>query len=331
METFISVILPVFNAELTIARSIKSILNQTFTNFELIIVDNGSTDQTKNIILEFNDERIIYLELPHANLVAALNHGIFNSKGKYIARMDADDFSHEIRLQVQVDYLEQNNDIDLVSGQVNYVGDQSRNEGYFIYVNWANSIKNSEGIYLNRFCESAIQHQSVMFRKSLGQQFGFYRQGNFPEDFELWNRWMSQGVRMSKVHQTVLDWHDSPGRLSRMHSMYGVDRFSQIKAQFFTKWFEKKFPTHSSDLYIWGAGGTVNKKTKPLEECGLKISKFIDVKKSQSSRSIFYQDLKFDPDIFILSYVGDRKGKLEIRDYLKNLGFKEGKNFYMME
>jgi hypothetical protein len=165
-----------------------------------------------------------------------------------------------------------------------------------------------------------------MFRKSLGLNYGFYTEGDFPEDFELWNRWMFNGVRMSKVNEIVLDWHDSPGRLSRIHPMYASEKFSAIKAKYFTKWFERKFPSRNPEFYIWGSGNSVR-----IEELGLQISKFIDVKRSQSQHSIYYQDLKFDPQIFILSYVSDRKGKLEICDYMKNLGFKEGENFYMME
>lgn len=326
----ISVILPVFNAEVTLARSIKSILNQTFLDFELVIINNGSTDQTKNIILGFKDSRITYLELPNPNLVAALNFGIKHAKGEYIARMDADDYSYPKRLEIQINHLQQNPQIGLVSGKVNYQGDCKKNEGYFRYVDWANSIKSTEEIYLSRFQESSLPHPSVMFRKSVGEKYGFYAQGDFPEDFELWNRWMSHGVRMSKVNEIVLDWHDSPERLSRAHTMYASEKFSSIKAKYFVKWLNGKHPSMDCKFYIWGTRSSVRKKIKPLEELGLPISKYIDVKRSQALNSIYYQDLIFDANIFVLSYVSDRKGKLEIQDYLKKLGFKEGVQFYMM-
>lgn len=327
----ISVILPVFNSEETISRSINSILDQTFPNFELIIVNNGSSDQTKNRILEFKDSRICHLELPHPNLVTALNFGVEQAKGAFIARMDADDYSYSNRFEIQIALLQQNPNVGLVSGKVNYVGDAKKNEGYFRYVDWANSILNGKEIYLSRFQESTLPHPSIMFRKSVGQKHGFYEEGDFPEDFELWNRWLDAGVRMSKVDEIVLDWHDSPSRLSRVNSMYKSEKFSAIKAKYFIKWFERKFESRSPDVYIWGTGSSVRKKIKPLEELGLQISKFIDVKRSQSLNSIYYRDLKFDFKTFILSYVSDRKGKLEIRNYMNKLGFTEGENYYMME
>jgi glycosyltransferase involved in cell wall biosynthesis len=144
----ISVILPVFNAEATIVRSIKSILDQTFLDFELIIVNNGSTDQTKNIILGFKDSRICHLELPTPNLVAALNFGIEQAKGAFIARIDSDDYAYPTRLEIQIAHLQQNPPTGLVSGKVNYVGDSKKNEGYFRYVDWANSILSTEETYL---------------------------------------------------------------------------------------------------------------------------------------------------------------------------------------
>lgn len=327
----LSVLLPVYNAENTIFRAVDSILHQSFPHFELIIVLNGCTDGSKDIVDSIEDARIRVFNLNQPNLVSALNFGISKSAASYIARMDADDWSHPSRLEAQVTFLDQHSDIGLVSGKVNYIGDTTINRGYSLYVDWANSIDNPEDIYLTRFQECALPHPSVMFRKSVGEQYGFYRQGDFPEDFELWNRWLQSGVRMSKVKSIVLDWHDRPGRLSRNHLMYHSDNFAAIKARFFAQWFFDKFNQPYPKLYIWGAGSSVKKKTRHLTENGLMVSKFIDVKQSNSPSIIHYQDLSYNQEIFVLNYVNDREGKVAVKKHLGKIGFSEGKNFYMME
>ena len=115
----ISIILPTFNNEKTIADSIKSILNQTYRNFELIVINDSSTDKTKQIIKSFDDKRIIYLENAR-NLggASSRNVGIKKAKGGYIAMMDGDDIAIPKRLEIQLNYLKNNLNIDLVASNI---------------------------------------------------------------------------------------------------------------------------------------------------------------------------------------------------------------------
>jgi glycosyltransferase involved in cell wall biosynthesis len=115
MTPKISVLLPVYNNERTIHAAIQSILNQTFSDFELIILNDGSTDGTNNILDKLNDVRIIRLDSKdNIGLPRRLNQGIEFTNGKYIARMDADDISFSDRFQRQVDFLERHEDIDVL-------------------------------------------------------------------------------------------------------------------------------------------------------------------------------------------------------------------------
>lgn len=112
----ISVIMAVFNSEHHLNWAIESILNQTYHNFEFIIINDGSTDNCKNIILSYSDSRIKLVNNPkNLGLIHSLNTGVALSNGKYIARMDADDISYPERFQHQIDYLESNPNVDLVS------------------------------------------------------------------------------------------------------------------------------------------------------------------------------------------------------------------------
>lgn len=111
----ISVVMPVYNTELFVAEAIESILRQTFTDFEFIIVDDGSTDQTPEIVRSFTDERIVFLQLKsNQGVIKAFEYGIHKAQGKWIARMDGDDVSFPERLSVQLDFLNNHKDVVLV-------------------------------------------------------------------------------------------------------------------------------------------------------------------------------------------------------------------------
>ncbi|HTF03031.1 MAG TPA: glycosyltransferase family 2 protein, partial [Bacteroidia bacterium] len=102
----VSVVLPAYQAEKHLAEAVQSILDQTFTDFELLIINDGSTDRTAEIIQSFEDKRIVHIRhAENQKLIASLNEGIAQARGKYIARMDADDISHHTRLQKQVEFL----------------------------------------------------------------------------------------------------------------------------------------------------------------------------------------------------------------------------------
>ena len=327
----VSVILPVYNAEDTIAHAITSILNQSLINFELLVILNGCRDETQSIVESFSDSRLKLIVINESHLAKALNLGITKSTGKYIARMDADDYSYPNRLETQVNFMENNPTVGFVSGKVEFDGDIVQNPGYSNYVEWANSIDRYEKIFLSRFQESALPHPSVLFSRKLVDSFGGYCEGELPEDFELWNRWLLEGVRMEKVPEVILKWKDSPSRLSRVSKNYTEGKFSKVKAEYFAKWYRKKFNVSLPLIYVWGGGSSVKRKTKPLLDQGLTIFKFIEVVKTQSPSSVYYKDLDFSNHGFYLSYVSDSKGKQKIKEYMIASGLMEGENFYLME
>ena len=330
----VSVILPVYNAEATIKRAVISILLQTLKEFELIVINDGSTDHTPHIIneLALTDQRIKHYNLRHGGIARALNFGIKMSSGKYIARMDADDVSYPNRLQLQFDYLEHHTEAGLVSGLVQHVGDASENEGYLKHVEWINGIIKPGQIVLKRFMESPFAHPSVFFRRCLVNKFGGYSEENVPEDYELWLRWIGHGVSMHKINEVLLDWHDTPKRLSRTDVHYSNENFYKVKARYLVSFLRQRF--HKiPDIYIWGAGRIVNNRVKPLLSLGITISKYIDVKeRTPNSKFLFFSKIPAPQTgkLFILSYVSDRKGKVAVYDFLCKRGYKEGRDFLMM-
>ena len=329
----ISVILPFRNASNTLRRAIDSILNQTFRNFELILINDGSDDHPIDILSDFDDPRIKIIHLPTSGIVFSLNHGVHISRGKYIARMDADDFSYPERLELQQQYLTQHRNIGVVSGLINYAGDRKKNQGYALYVDWLNSLMTREEIYLNRFVESPLSHPSVMIRRNLFDEYGLYKVGSLPEDYELWLRLMDQGIQFSKVDAVILDWYDDENRLSRSHPNYDTEAFFNIKTAYFFKWYKKTFEFNPRPILIWGTGKSVLEKSKYLEEYKLEIAGYVDVIRKKDHKLngkpvFFYQDIP--EDVFMLSYVSDRKGREQIHEFLLQHNYIEGKDFYMM-
>lgn len=113
----ISILLPVFNAERYLREAIKSLLNQTYDNFELLIVDDGSTDNSMKIASEFGDSRIRLLPKKHSGLIETLNYGLEHARGQWIARMDADDAALPDRFDIQMKYILSHNDAVAVGGR----------------------------------------------------------------------------------------------------------------------------------------------------------------------------------------------------------------------
>lgn len=328
----VSVILPAFNAENTILTAIESILKQTFTDFELIIVNDGSTDDTSTIIKAFTDKRVNVFQLDHGGIARALNFGLKVCNGEYVARMDADDYSYPDRLSKQVSHLEKHKNTGLVSCLVEYGGDRTLQMGFAHYVDELNKVISYEDVLNKRFQESPFAHPTVMFRKELVGRYGGYCESSLPEDYELWLRWLSHGVKMDKVAKILYQWKDSETRLSRIHPNYDESKFSIVKAKYFVTWLTKKYKGLLPDIWVWGTGKSVRKRIAPLLSNGIKVKKYIDVKPPpyQNNEIVYYKEMSVTHAQIVLSYVSDRKGRIEIQQFLDNQGFQEGVNYFMM-
>ncbi len=323
----VSVILPFYNSENTLEKSIQSIVNQSFIDLELILIDNASDDDGLEISRKWteNDSRIKLYNEKKKGVVFAANLGLEKAKGKYIARMDADDVSLPNRIERQVQVLEKNHEIGLVSGLVKYTGDEA-NEGFSHYVNWSNGIIKCDDIYKNQFVEYPLVNPSIMFKRELYERFGGYMDGDFPEDYEFFLRLQMKETKMTKVDSPVLEWSDLPTRLSRTDERYSQEAFFKIKAKYLAQWLEKHNPNHP-EVIVWGGGKLAKKRSTYLKDYGIRIGSFIDVKKSKHPSSIYYKDIHSFKNSFILSFVTNRGARKHIRNFLNQNGFQETINY----
>ena len=332
MTKLLTVILPFFNAESTLENAIKSVLNQTFTNFYFVLVNNNSTDKSIEIVKKYalKERRIILLHEKKQGVTFASNKGMQYAKTKYIARADADDILHKNKLEKQIYFLENNSDIDIVGTRVNYIG-STENKGFKAFVDITNKITTNQEIEINRFAELQVINPTIMFRKSVAEKYGYYKNGDFPEDYEMFLRWIDNGVKYYKLDDYLLDWHDSKTRLTRTDERYYFDAFYKIKTPYLAKYLYKNNKYHPK-VAIWGAGKLSRKRANLLLDYGIKIEKFIDIdsKKIKQANTIYYNQLSINDKLFILSYVSNRGAKEKIKQFLLEKGFIEGTDFLLI-
>ena len=336
MNKELNIVLPVFNAEKTISVALESLQNQSFSSWECIVVDDGSTDKTQPIISNFKnrDSRFKIIKISHSGIVTALNVGLENANAPFIARMDADDISLPERFFKQIDFLQKNPKIDAVSCLVEHVAnDEKSTKGFARYVEWTNQIITPEDHFLNRFIESPVIHPTVMFRKEVLENFkGYSEAHNWPEDYELWLRWMEKGVTFAKVPEKLFCWTDREDRLSRTHSSCITEAFYECKTEYLISGPLK----NCSQVGIFGAGRVSRKRSELLSNYGKEIIFYIDIDPQKIGKKINNRPV-ISPDkleelskIPLISYIGTHGARDAIRKILKGSKYIEGENFWCM-
>lgn len=326
----VSVVIPFFNAEKTLERSVRSIMNQTYSNLEIILVNNNSTDNSLSIVqkLQVEDQRIQILIEKKQGVSHAANKGNTAAIGEFVARMDADDYSYSERIAKQVNFLNSNLSIGVTSCLVNHVGHTPNTQGLNKFVQWANKQKTQTEIFMNQFIEAPIINPTVLYRKELLQQHGGYLHGDFPEDYEMWLRWLNNGVQFQKVPEVLFDWYDSDTRLTRTDVRYSVDAFYKTKTKYLATWLHQNNKPY---IWVWGAGRTSRKRAELIQHEGIWIEGYIDVKTRELGETccVHFEEFNWDASSFVVSYVGNWGARKKIRNFLLSKGKIEGEDFIL--
>lgn len=224
----VSVVMAVYNGEKHLNESVSSIINQTFRDFEFIIVDDGSTDSTPILLREFSrkDNRIKIIRQENAGLPNALNRGILEAKGKYIARMDADDISLPDRFAKQVEFLERNQDVGLCGTACRLIGDSSG-------VSWTTT--DPDEIKCRLLFWPCITHSTAMMNKDLLVENNLLYNPNYKqaEDYELWAR-LSKICKIANLPDILLLYRVTGGQKSKKFA----DEVTRYSAEIQRKLFE---------------------------------------------------------------------------------------------
>jgi glycosyltransferase involved in cell wall biosynthesis len=218
VNPLVSVVMSVYNGDQYVPESVESILNQTFTDFEFIIINDGSTDKTKVILEEYaaNDSRILLVHQENLGLTKSLNKGIALARGKYIARQDADDYSLPDRLATEVTFLSSNESIAMVGTAVNVVDGKGNVLAIFRHPSDFDVIKK------NLMKHNCFWHGSAMFVRESFEHIGRYRDAfTTSQDYDLWLRF-SENYQMANLSVPLYCYRFSPGAVTfkKMVSQY---------------------------------------------------------------------------------------------------------------
>jgi glycosyltransferase involved in cell wall biosynthesis len=225
-EPIISIIMPAYNAENYIAQAIQSILNQTFTNFEFIIINDGSIDKTESIIKKFNDPRIIYVKNElNKNIVESLNIGIDLAKGPYIARMDADDIADKFRFEKQLNYLNRH-DLDVI-------GSNAISFGNFGQKKFLKMPEKESDLSYFFLLYSPFLHPTIFGKSECFKIFKYKKKFEFIEDLYLWYELLVNNYRIGNLPQTTLKYRISSNQITQIKFLEQESKSNELRGKYF--------------------------------------------------------------------------------------------------
>ena len=329
-QPHISILLPVYNDSRYLRRAVLSLRRQSFPDWELLLLDDGSTDQTAELAdaFQIEDARIRSFHFSHNGIAGTLNAGLGFARGRLIARMDADDISHVHRLGLQKGFLEDHPDICAVGCRVRIFPRRGITTGMLVYEKWINSLVSPEEISREIFVDAPLVHPSILARKEDLEAVGGYRPEG-PEDFDLWLRLHLQGKRFAKIPRVLFFWMDRPERSTRSLPVYERDAFRRLKAIRLAQWL-------GPGRRILLAGKREAKRLgKLLEAEGLRIQAYVDIDRQRIGTRwrgipvIPYERLTEESysGCMLLAAVGARGARNEVRVRLEAFGLRESEDF----
>lgn len=213
----ISVIVPVYNGSQYITQAVHSVLASTWKMYEIILINDGSTDESKAVCKQLSkkDSRIHYIETTNKGLPATLNLGLSLAKGNYIVRLNQDDIMHEKRLETQVLFLEKHSEIVVVGSHIQYIDDKNTFQDHVSFEEKDEHIRKSWLLF------SPFSDPSVMYRKETALAIDGYETNYWPADDSHF--WYKMGMRgkLANIPQTLtyVRLHNSAGSIKHFRKM----------------------------------------------------------------------------------------------------------------
>ncbi|MCA9755448.1 MAG: glycosyltransferase [Candidatus Eisenbacteria bacterium] len=325
----VSVLLPVRNAASTLPRALDSLLAQTFSDFECVVVDDGSDDGTPDVLSAYvrRDDRIRTRRIEPSGIVAALDLAARSARGTLLARQDADDVSLPERFDAQVEFLRRRPEIGLVATQVAHVG-TPLTDGGKRYLDWVRSCREPEEIANGLWIESPLPHPTVLMRRVLFERVGGYRDQGWPEDYDLWLRMLRAGTLFGKVDRDLYEWTDAPERASRTQPQYAPDRFLACRAHHLAGFLGER------DTIVWGAGRDGRRFARAFLSEGGRVSSFLDIDPRKIGRKAYGRPIEEAQEglakrgsRMILVAVGAKGARELIRAALGEASCAEGRDY----
>ena len=322
--------MPFRDAETTLAEALQSILDQDESHWELVAVDDHSGDGSTGLLRELarRDHRVRLCTNPGSGLVDALNHGLQRCRAPLVARMDADDRMLPRRLSAQLAHFRGNPALTLSATRVKLFPEDAIQAGYREYIRWQNACLSPRQIARELYVESPFAHPSTTYRREAVLALGGYRQGPFPEDYDLWLRLFHSGHLLEKLPEVLLEWRESPQRLSRTDPRCSRTAFDRLRARYLAK--DPRFLARHDDFAVWGAGRKTRRRCDHLLEQGLQPRAWIDIDPRKIGNRIGETPvagpewLPANGRPFVLVYVTNHGARAEIMEALRAMGYRPG-------
>ena len=247
----VSIIIPYKNAAFFIAECIDSVINQSHEMWELILVNDNSSDESKSIVKQYCkvDQRIKSYNSNGIGIINALRKGYNHSKGNYITRMDADDIMHIDKIKLLRKALIKSGENHVSIGLVNYFSSNKiLGDGYIKYAKWLNYLTENKLNFSEIFKECTVPSPCWMIHRNDFNKIGGFENDKYPEDYDLALRMYINGIKISNVNVVIHQWRDHNLRTSRTDSKYDFKNFIPLKIEYLLK------QKNNNSIVLWGTG-----------------------------------------------------------------------------
>ncbi|MGE4579595.1 MAG: glycosyltransferase [Desulfuromonadales bacterium] len=327
----VSLLLAVRNEERFLPAALASIFRQSFTDWELVAVDDGSTDGTPAILAQAGQhfpDKVRIIRQPAKGLVEALNLGLERCRAPLVARMDGDDVCHPHRLFAQHTYMQYHPEVAVISCHIRHFPRPQLSEGMKTYEAWQNSLLTHEDIQRDRYVESPLTHPSVMYRRQAVLAAGGYRELPWAEDYDLWLRLIRAGARFARLPRTLFYWRDRPDRLTRTAANCKLTAMRNCKIHYLCHDYLKDH----REVTLWGAGLEGKAWRKALLRQGIHVVRWVDVDPRKVGQTIHGAPViaptALQPDQGkMLITVGAAGARQQIRQWADRNGLKDQHDF----
>lgn len=330
-EPSLSVLMPVRDGASHLPACIASLAAQTHTSFEVVVVDDGSRDDTPALLARWarEDARVRVLTRPPEGIVAALEHARAAARAPLLARMDADDVALPRRFARQLEALAAHRAWGVCGAGVRYVPRARVRDGARRYEAWLNGLTSPEALTRDLFVECPLAHPTFLLRAEAVEAVGGYRDRGWPEDYDLVLRLWRRGWRLGTVPEVLLHWREGDARLSRRHAAYTPDAFRRCKVHHLTR----SLVPGRAGVVLWGAGPVGKAFSHELRRVGVDVRAFVELDPRKIGQQIHGapvippDEVSRFRDALVLAAVGQPGARAEIRAALDAGGWREGEEY----
>ena len=327
----VSLLLPCRDAARFLPECIESLRAQTYEDFEVCAVDNGSNDETGGLLdaWALRDARVRVLRAGRSGLVPALRAAAEAACGTLLARMDADDIADPTRIERQVAWLAQHPSAAACGTGVAYFPPAAVRDGARRYASWLNSLNAPADLRRNVFVECPIAHPTLMIRRIDYDLAGGYADRGWPEDYDLILRLFAAGRALGNVSGALHWWRERPDRTSRVEPRYGPDAFRRCKVHY----LRQTLLRDGRAVTVWGAGRVGKLFARELIAQGVSLRAFVDIDPRKVGQTVYdvpvvtIDDAALAEGACVLAAVGSPGAREEIRGQLVRAGFVEMRDF----